>query len=224
MSALPFYVNVELRVDPADGHAYDFQSFLNFYGPLDGLVRWMGSMPLAAPVAPAALAPPVPPAPPAAPAAPAPPVPPAPPASLVAHVGLLDAITKSVTKIVQEKAAQDLAKKVKIEAEVQRLEKDIEIADSQLKMSQEKSVILKNVTEVVEKEKDDISEYLDKQEEKQDALKDQLKDPRQLAREARKRAREEQGQQVDTGGAAETESILWQFGMKIARTFTTSKK
>ena len=198
MSALSRYSPAELRVDPADGNAYDFQSFVKFYGAMDGRVRWMGAMPLVAPVAPA------------------PPAPPPPPASLVAHAGFLDAITQGATKIVQEKAAEKLAKKVMIEAEVQELEKDIQIAGSQWTVSEEKSVILDDITAVVQKEKSDLYEYLTKQGEKRDTLKDQLNDYAQVGWETKKR-------KLDTGGAAGTESTFWEFGMKIARHFTTSK-
>jgi len=194
---------VELRIDPADGVAYDYNSFVMQYGYLDGYQRWVIALP---------------------PPPPAPPAPPPPPVSLVAHAGLLDAITKGATKIVQERVAEKLAMKVKIEAEVKKLDKDIEVAESQLAMSEEKGVILNDVTAVVEKEKFDINQYLTKQEEKQDALKALLQDPRQVGREARKRARDEEKQPVDTGGAAETGSAIWQLSMKIAGVFMPPKK
>jgi hypothetical protein len=140
--------------------------------------------------------------------------------SLVAHAGLFDAITK----MVQERAVEELANKLKIEAEVKKLEKDIEVAESQLAVSEKKGVILNEVTVVVEKEKSDINAYLSKQEEKQEALMALLQDPRQAAREARKRARDEEEQQVDTGGAAGTGSGIWNFGIKIAGVFMPPKK
>jgi hypothetical protein len=194
---------VELRIDPADGVAYDYNSFVMQYGFIDGLHRWMTALP---------------------PPPPAPPAPPPPPVSLVAHAGLLDAITKGATKIVQERAAEKLAMKVKIEAEVKKLDKDIEVAESQLAMSEEKGVILNDVTAVVEKEKFDINEYLTNQEEKQDALKALLQDPRKVGRQTRKRARDEEKQPVDTGGAAETGSGMWQLCIKIAGIFMPPKK
>lgn len=196
---------VELRIDPADGVAYDYNSFVMQYGYLDGYQRWVIALP-----------PP--------PAPPAPPAPPPPPASLVAHAGFLDAITKGATKIVHEKVAEKLAMKVKIEAEVQKLDKDIEVAESQLAMSEEKCVILNDVTAVVEKEKFDVVEYLTKQEENQDALKALLQDSRQVRRQARKRTREEEKQPVDTGGAAGIASGIWKLGIKIAGVFMPPKK
>jgi hypothetical protein len=193
---------VELRIDPADGVAYDYNSFVFQYGYADGYRRWVIALP-----------PP-----------PAPPVPPPPPASLVAHAGFLDAITKGATKIVHEKVAEKMAMKVKIEAEVQKLDKDIEVAESQLAMSEEKCVILNDVTAVVEKEKFDIVEYLTKQEENQDALKALLQDSRQVGRQARKRTREEEKQPVDTGGAAGIASGIWKLGISFAGVFMPPKK
>lgn len=209
MSVMPHYLPAELRVDPADGNAYDFQSFINCYGNLDGLVRWMAAKPLVAP---------------AFPAPPAPPAPPPPPASLVAHAGLLDAITNGATKIVQEKVAEKLAKKVVIEAEVKKLDEDIKIAGSQWTVSEEKSVILNDVTAVVQKEQSDLLEYLTTQAGKRTTLKDQLNSYEQVGWETKKRKLDEPKQQVDTGDAAGPLSILWEATMKIARNFTSSKK
>ncbi len=211
MSAFVPFAPVELRIDPADGRAYDYNSFVMQYGFVHGYDRWVHALPL-------------PPPPPPLPPPPLPPPPPPPPVSLVAHAGFLDAITKSAIDIVHSRAAERLATKVKIEAEVQKLDLDIEVAESQLAMSEEKGVILNEVTAVVEKEKLDLGVYLTNKEEKQDALKALLHDPRQGGREARKRARDADKQPVDTGGAAETTTGFWQFAFSFASNFTPKKK
>lgn len=173
---------VELRIDPADGVAYDYNSFIMQYGLIDGNLRWAMAFP------------------------PAPP-PPAPPSHLSPQAAMLTHLGHVAVAAVNQRVALTNAENAALALKSQQLQLQIDKTAAELDVYKEQTNQVRQLLSVTEKQEVLVESYLGSIESEQDEIERKKRAREVEARAARATRQRTQGTSVaepqsSAGGAA----------------------
>ena len=136
-----------------------------------------------------------------------------------------DAIRVAAGRDMQVREAEDRLRKAnrdRLELELERKRQEL---DRELQFDENCTEYAKRLVEQMQKKQNVTTSRLSYFEDRQDELVKQRNAEAQAELDARNRRRYgSSGARAGTGDAAGTMSTFWEFGMKVARTFTTSNK
>ena len=136
-----------------------------------------------------------------------------------------DAIAVAVNHDMRIRDAEDRSRKAERDRLAWELERKTEELDRELQFDENCTEYAKRLVEQMQKKQNVTTSRLSYFEDRQHELVKQRNAEAQAELDAMNRRRYgSSGARAGTGGAAGTMSTFWEFGMKVARTFTTSNK